>query len=158
MAVALVSTGVQFPDSTIQTTAASSGGMTLISTLSPSGVNTINATSLTSSKQFIIVINLTLAGTDTVTLELSVDNGSTWGDLFNTTNNSSTPKGVANVYNTNINATKVRTASLGSNLENFGVETNATVNAGTVNAMRFRTTNGSSFNFTGGNIWIYGMN
>lgn len=139
-------------------TSAASNGMTLITTLSPSGVNSINATSLTSSKQFIIISNLTLAGNDNVTIELSVDNGSNWGSLSVAAANASTPQGVCFVYNANINATKIKPVILGSNSVSFYVETNSTVNAGTVNAMRFRTTNGVGHNFTGGNIWIYGMN
>jgi len=42
MAVSLVSTGVQFPDSTIQTTAAGASAMNLISTTTASGASTVD--------------------------------------------------------------------------------------------------------------------
>lgn len=49
MAVTLVSTGVQFPDSSIQTTAATAGTMTLISTTTSTSGTTVVFTGLTSS-------------------------------------------------------------------------------------------------------------
>lgn len=64
MAVSLVSTGVQFPDSTIQTTAAGASGLTLISTTtSAGGANTFDITtgfSSTYDDYIIIGENITL--------------------------------------------------------------------------------------------------
>lgn len=66
MAVSLVSTGVQFPDSTIQTTAAGASGLTLISTTtasgSPSQVNITSGFSSTYNDYLIIFENVRLTG------------------------------------------------------------------------------------------------
>lgn len=58
MAVSLVSTGVQFPDSSIQTTAATAGSMTLISTATSTSGTTVSFTGLTTTyKKYQIVYN-----------------------------------------------------------------------------------------------------
>ena len=66
MAVSLVSTGVQFPDSTIQTTAAGASGLTLLSTVTASSSSTVDIeTGIGSSYDFylITVTNVTCGGT-----------------------------------------------------------------------------------------------
>lgn len=75
MAVSLVSTGVQFPDSTIQTTA-SIAAMTLVQTISPTSGTTVTITGLTATyKQYLIqILNLktdsSSAFTDSTSLQL----------------------------------------------------------------------------------------
>lgn len=56
MATSLVSTGVQFPDSTIQTTAAGASGLTLLSTVTASSSSTVNIeTGIGSSYDFYLI-------------------------------------------------------------------------------------------------------
>lgn len=76
MSVSLVSTGVQFPDSTIQTTAAGASGLTLISTTtSAGGSGTFDITtgfSSTYDDYIIIGENITLGGRSSDTQYLRV--------------------------------------------------------------------------------------
>lgn len=55
MAVSLVSTGVQFPDASIQTTAAGASAVTLISTLTTTGTTTVDIALTGSYKNYKIV-------------------------------------------------------------------------------------------------------
>lgn len=78
MAVSLVSTGVQFPDSSIQTTAASAGTSTLISTTSMAGASTLNLTGFTTSyRQYVLAITGLYATSRTFNLSMRLyNNGS----------------------------------------------------------------------------------
>jgi hypothetical protein len=68
MAVSLISTGVQFPDSTIQTTAATAGaapGMVLLQTYSPSAVTVVNVEGFVNNslyQAYSIFYQLTVSG------------------------------------------------------------------------------------------------
>lgn len=139
----------------------STGGMTLLATLTPaSGVTSVNATSLASSKQIIVIgeEGLTLSAASTLRLKLSVNNGTSFpGVSVSFTNSSTTPAfALANIYNAAISGQK-RTATIVSGSAGLATETDTTINAGTINAIQI-TTNGTA-TFTGGNkIWIYGVN
>jgi len=68
MAVGLVSTGVQFPDSTIQTTAASASALVLVNSQSLSGASSYTITTGFSSTYddyfFILTVTPSVSGTD----------------------------------------------------------------------------------------------
>jgi len=143
--------------------AISTGGLTLLATLSPSGVTSISATSLTSSKAMFIVVDLSETGAGYALAELSVNNGSSYSATqhpLSATNSNSGQRGNAWISNMNINAKKI-SDSLGQSTttgvfcqQNALAEGDATVNAGTVNAIRFKNSNGTNMN---GNIYIYGL-
>lgn len=87
MAVSLVSTGVQFPDSSIQTTAASASSMTLISTTTSTSGSTVTFTGMTSAYRsyMISVTNLRISytpvgtgGVRGINMRLSNTNGSSY--------------------------------------------------------------------------------
>ena len=84
MPTSLVSTGVQFPDSTIQTTAAGASTMTLVATATSTSGTTLTFTGLTSSyKKYIIYFNNVRNNLDTtgqaistgLLMEMSTNNG-----------------------------------------------------------------------------------
>ena len=151
MPTSLVSTGVQFPDNSIQTTAASAGGMTLI------GTGNINAnltfTSIPSYKMIVIICSnaYTNGGWN---FGYSTNNGSSYTDTgtISGMNNSFPTSVVCTMYNTNITATKFVTyvGAFGT-----GTETRSNyVSAGVVNAIRL---NFGGF-LGGGLVYVYGVN
>ena len=143
--------------------AISTGGLTLLATLSPSGVTSISATSLTSSKAMLIVVDLSENLSGFALAELSVNNGSSYSATqhpLSATNSNSGQRGNAWISNMNINAKKI-SGSLGQSSaagvfcqQNALAEGDATVNAGTVNAIRFKNSGGTTMN---GTIYIYGL-
>jgi hypothetical protein len=95
MAVSLVSTGVQFPDNSIQTTAATAGaapGMTLISTISGASATTLqnlNAFSATYDNYLILANNITAASSNPVlqariAIAGTVDSSGNYGGVLST--------------------------------------------------------------------------
>ncbi len=81
MATSLVSTGVQFPDSTIQTTAAGASGLTLLSTVTASGASQADFTGLSSTAyMYYQLIGKNILPSTQMTLELlvSTNNGSSF--------------------------------------------------------------------------------
>lgn len=83
MAVSLVSTGIQFPDSTIQTTAASASSMVKIQTQTFSGASSVTFSSgITSTyKSYLLIftnIYSTTASNASLSFDISADGGSTW--------------------------------------------------------------------------------
>ena len=137
----------------------SGGGMTLLATLTPSGVNTVTVTGLAASKQFVVVVQPSLASTDTVNMLLSVDNGASFpGTSFSVSNNAVIPKGSVFIYDANQTTTKLVTRIVGNPTTSAlqSAETNAAINAAAINALQFSTAGG--INFNGGTIRIYGIN
>ena len=86
MPTSLVSTGVQFPDSTIQTTAASASTVTLVSTATSTSGTTVSFTGLsTTYKKYQVVYNgvrcnasASFATSARLGLRFSTDNGSSY--------------------------------------------------------------------------------
>ena len=81
MATSLVSTGVQFPDSTIQTTAAGASGLTLLSTVTASGASQADFTGLSpTAYMYYQLIGKNILPSTQMTLELlvSTNNGSSF--------------------------------------------------------------------------------
>lgn len=154
MAVALVSTGVQFPDSTIQTTAASSGGMTLISTVAcNTGTTDIVVSGIASYKSIIIVTsNVVISGSQRVSVGLSVDNGSTYGSQENWTSIGGAVNGFIQFFSTNAGTSKPYT----SMYPGSATALDYTTSSGAVNALRLRA--GGGLTFSSGTILIYGIN
>lgn len=137
--------------------AVSSGGMTLLATLTPSGVNTVTVTGLAASKQFVVVVQPSIASSDALNMYLSVDNGASFpGQGFGVSNSSTTPIGTASIYCANLTTTKLVSRIMGTGTALQGSESNAAINAAAINALQFSTAGGANFN--GGTIRIYGLN
>jgi hypothetical protein len=138
----------------------STGGMTLLATVTPaSGVTFVNITGLASSKQIVVFGNaFTISSASTLRLKISVDNGSTFPGLLTIFSNSSTTPtvGIANIYNANINASKksINFINTGGNIY---LETNSGLTAGTINAVRVETDGTATFTGTG-TFYVYGIN
>lgn len=82
MAVSLVSTGVQFPDSTIQTTAASASAVTLISTTNASAATTVDIPITGSYSTYKLVIsNVRPSSQAYLRFKYTTDNFSTVNDF-----------------------------------------------------------------------------
>lgn len=155
MAVALVSTGVQFPDSTIQTTAASSGGMTLISTVSvPGSSSGVSVTGISSYKSIIITtVSVSLTASQRLYAALSTDNGASYSSAVQFTEYATPTYGFIQFFNTNTGANKPYLQ-----VDRTGQDTNyVTVpSAGAVNAIQLSVGGFGAF-FSSGTILIYGM-
>lgn len=80
MAVSLVSTGVQFPDSTIQTTAAGASAFTLVATKTANGSSSsLSWTGLSGSNQYFFVLNnLLFSASDTLVVTFGTGSGPTY--------------------------------------------------------------------------------
>jgi hypothetical protein len=79
MPTSLISTGVQFPDNSIQTTAAGAAALTFISSTTASSSATVSFTGLATYDQFIIALSdVKLASGNTFRLLFSTDNGATY--------------------------------------------------------------------------------
>lgn len=143
--------------------AISTGGLTLLATLSPSGVTSISATSLASSKAMFIVVDLSETSSGFALAELSVNNGSSYSATQHPLSASSSiygQRGNTWFSNMNINAKKI-SGGLGQSTalgvfcqQNALAEGDATVNSSTVNAIRFKNSGGTTMN---GTIYIYGL-
>lgn len=133
------------------------GGMTLLATATvTAGTTFLNVTGLASSKQFVVIATgVTLSAASTVRQKLSVNNGSTFPGLSVTMSGSGTTPvfAVADTYNANINASKRIVTTLGAGT---ATETDAAINAGVVNAMRFETDGAATYST--GTFYIYGIN
>ena len=142
------------------------GGHTLLATVTPAnGVTTCDITGLATSKMFLVVPQFhqgvgqfELSGADVIRTRISVDNGATWSsDQYSVSNNNQYPYvDIFYIFNTDTTNPK-RVACMGLQAAQSKYFTDATVNAGTVNAIRLQTANGPTF--TGiGSFKIYGVN
>jgi len=137
-----------------------SGGMTLLATVTPSnGVSSVNITNLASSKQIQVISssNVELNDVANVRLKLSVDNGASFsGSTFQfSTSNQYPDPCAATIYNTAVNGSK-RVLTFINGSSNFSNESNSSINAGTVNAIQIST---SLTSFSGNaTFFIYGLN
>ena len=137
--------------SAAEPTWSSAGGMTLLTTLTPtSGAASISATGLASSKQIVIVTaGIALNVSSVMTLNISANNGSSYVIATNISSNQLTPKGTGNVYNAHITGIKTCTNSA-------AVGTIETASMGPINAVQITIT---ASTFTGaGVIYVYGIN
>ena len=134
---------------------ANAGGLTLLATLSPSGVTSTAATSLTASKELVIVLeNVSLDGAAWLNFALSDNNGSTYGTDIRFTSSSTTPTGKAEAYRTDASSTtKPYYAFYTSGFANGSYST-----TGVINAVRINNSNGSYQFQSGSKIYIYGLN
>lgn len=134
-------------------TTLTSGGLTLLTTVTPTGVGTFAATSLTSSKEIIIVIDsIVLDGAAFLNFALSANNGSSYGSDVRFTTSGVVPIGQAQIY---------RTGTSGITKPYYSIYTASFLNGsdattGVVNAIRISTSTGNLF--TGGSVLFYGMN
>ena len=131
-------------------------GLSLLATVTPGVVSTLDVTGLTASKRITIIgSGVTLSGADTVQVKLSVNNGSTFpGTVLSISASAATPTPCfCDVLNASINATK-RVITLNSGASAVNAESDATVNAGSINAVRIFTLGGA--NFTAGIFQIWG--
>lgn len=135
----------------------STGGLTLITTLTPANLaTTASVTSVSSYKSIMVVTSgFTLSTTGGLNFAVSSNNGSTYSDNVTFTNtNGSTPSGFVQVFRTNESS-----ANKGGFVVNGtspgGV--NITSVTGVINAVRIAITTAATFTGTG-TIAIYGMN
>lgn len=134
---------------------ASAGGLTLLATLTPSGVTSVAATSLTASKElFIVLESVSLDGAAWLNFALSTNNGSTYGSDVRFTNSSTTPTGKAEVYRTDASSTTKPYYCF--YISGFANGSDSTT--GVVNAIRINNSNGSYQFQSGSKIYIYGLN
>jgi hypothetical protein len=179
MPTSLVSTGVQFPDSTIQTTAAGASNVVKISsTTVSSAVSAVNVTSgLSTSTYGIFLIHVifpTISNGDTIGLQVSSNGGSTYATSGYQINGSADRLWMSVSSTSNSNSGYVwlfmnagNTYVTGANIGTFGNNTGGTqgssyVGGGTTNAIRFVAAAGSgptsqSGNITGGTYIVYGF-
>lgn len=145
---------------TVWTSAAiTSGGLTLLATLTTTSGTTQVASSLpTTYANFFLVINGVANATspDNIYLEASVNNGSTWGtakviNALHSPNYGVFTIGMANASTTTHPCSP--TASGQSIQQTFFL---ATATAGAINALRFSWTSG--YTFSAGTILVYGWN
>ena len=135
---------------------ASSSGMSLLATLTPTnGTSTVAATSLASSKSIVVLIDgVTLSVTGGFKLNVSSDNGSTYSSGTTFTNTNSTgPTGYIQIYQTE-----------NSSANKLGFISGATSSAvritdvtGTINAVQISITSAATFTGTG-SFKVYGFN
>ena len=133
-------------------------GITLLATVTLGAVSTVGITNLPASKRLTIVgTGVTLASATYVAVKLSVDNGVAFpGSAVVISLSNATPyPNFAQIHNAGFADQKVTSTWAPANA-GVTVETNATVNAGVVNAIRIYTVSGA--NFTGGTFKIYGEN
>ena len=108
MAVSLISTGVQFPDATIQTTAAGASGLVYVSQVVASNSSTVDFTGLTAYDNYLVIFSKVFPDTPSIInfyMRTSTNNGSTYAstnykwtlDLGNAVINQTT--GVADATN-----------------------------------------------------------
>lgn len=141
-------------------TTITSGGMTLLASVTPAnGVSSVNITGLASSRQIQVISSatVTLNASASVRLKLSVDNGISFpGSTIQFSSGNINPDPcAATIYNTAINGSKRVLTFIGGSA-NFSNESNATINAGTINAIQIST---STSSFTGdATFFIYGLN
>lgn len=133
------------------------GGMTLLATATvTAGTTFLNVTGLASSKQFVVIaIGVTLSASSNVRQKLSVNNGSTFPGISVALGSTGLAPvfGAAYTYNADINASKRIVTFSGTTTS---TETDATINAGVVNAMRFETDGAATYST--GTFYIYGIN
>jgi hypothetical protein len=132
---------------------AGGGGLTLLASLTPSGVSSTSATSLASSKELIIVLeSMDISSSAWLNFALSDNNGSTYGTDIRFTNSSLSPQGTAQIYRTNTSAVSKPYYVFWA--ASFVQGSYATT--GITNALRISTSAGN-FN-AGSKIFIYGLN
>lgn len=136
-------------------TPATSGGMTLLASLTPSnGATTATVTSLANSKSFLIVTSgVSVSPNSVLTVSVSSDNGSTFGAKVVFGSSSSAPYGIVTIYSTNISGAVKMLGGQQAFGSTIASETGVT---GVINALQFAANTNT---FTGtGTIYIYGMN
>lgn len=160
MATSLVSTGVQFPDSTIQTTAATAGSMTLLGTLATTSgpTVTLSGLNLTTYKQVICVVKaVRISASSQVSL---LDPAASYSlQISSTASSSAYQDGIITIdlgtgvyvgimYNASINTPPFYT---GATSNGFGGLTTFSTSSTTV---AFQANAG---NFNAGSILVYGV-
>ena len=156
MPTSLLSTGVQFPDSTIQTTAAS-GGMALISTVNiTSGAYNIYVTGIASYKSIILITETVVGignGPEKLYVSLSTDNGTSYGSSVEWSKSAYSVSGFIQFFDTDAVSTEKPFVMMHQDSQRV-LYTNVP-SAGAVNAIRIIS--GTS-EWISGTIFIYGVN
>ena len=140
-------------------TAPASASLTLLATLTTTSGTTQSATGLaTSYTNLVIVVNGTFnsTGSDSLYLEASVNNGSTWGTVKSIGSGAAALYGAYNIYLASASLT-IRPVTNGPGIAPVAASSNiSTTAASPINALRFSWLSGYTFN--AGTIYIYGWN
>lgn len=128
-------------------------GLTLLATLSASGVNSISALGLSQYESFLIVSDsVALASASSLRFSLSSNNGSSYGSNFTFTNTDTTVLGMVQIYRCKTASTSKPCSINNFNSSSYAIYTSTT---GIINAININTT--GSVNINSGIIYIYGQ-
>jgi hypothetical protein len=133
-----------------------SAGMKLLATLNiNNGDTTVAATGLPVCNQFVAISYASQTNSLSLDFDLSINNGSSYDtNILQWTTSTTTPRGVLNIYNAGVSDTKTSLALFGD-LASGTVRLSTFGPTGVINAIRFKVRAGT---FTGGKIYLYGIN
>ncbi len=147
-------------DGTTWTSAASSGGLTLIATLSPtSGTSSITASSIAAYKVLYLVASpLSFSAQDNLVAYFSADNGSTYPNNILLSASGTAPNGILTIFGANLSVTKTMLQQQ-SNISGqiLGGYITQVGPSAPINNIKVQL-NSSTFSGSSNRIYIYGLN